>query len=58
MDALNEAARITLARERLDALKREIARRIVGHHELINGILACLLLLGTEMLLRPVFGMR
>ena len=50
MDALNEAPRIGLARERLDALKHGIARRIVGHHDLINGILACLLSSGHVLL--------
>ena len=38
------------AHERLDALRRQIARRIVGHHDLINGILACLLSSGHALL--------
>jgi MoxR-like ATPase len=50
MDALNELPRVALARERLDALRREIARRIVGHHDLVNGILACLLSSGHVLL--------
>jgi MoxR-like ATPase len=50
MDAVNDLARVALARERLDALKREIARRIVGHHDLINGILASLLASGHVLL--------
>ena len=42
--------RLTLARERLDALKRQIQRRIVGHHDLVDGILACLLSSGHVLL--------
>src|SRR5688572_15879107 len=40
---MSDESRVTLARERLDALRRQIERRIVGHHDLVNGILACLL---------------
>jgi len=41
---------VTFARERLDALRRQIERRIVGHHDLVNGILACLLSSGHVLL--------
>ena len=42
--------RLALARERLDAVRRQIERRIVGHHDLVNGILACLLSSGHVLL--------
>jgi len=41
---------LALARERLEALRRQIQRRIVGHHDLVNGILACLLSSGHALL--------
>jgi MoxR-like ATPase len=41
---------MALARERLDALRRQVGRRIVGHHDLVNGILACLLSSGHVLL--------
>jgi MoxR-like ATPase len=47
---MNAEPRLALARERLDALKRQIGRRIVGHHDLIDGILACLLSSGHVLL--------
>ena len=56
MDAISDVPRLALARERLDALKRQIERRIVGHHDLIEGILACLLS-GGHVLLEGVPGL-
>ena len=47
--ALSEPG-VALARERLEALRRQIERRIVGHHDLVNGILACLLSSGHVLL--------
>jgi MoxR-like ATPase len=47
---VNDEERLLLARERLDALRRQIERRIVGHHDLVNGILACLLSSGHALL--------
>ena len=47
---MSDESRLGLARERLDALKRQIQRRIVGHHDLVNGILACLLSSGHVLL--------
>jgi MoxR-like ATPase len=47
---VSDEARVTLARERLDALRRQIQRRIVGHHDLVNGILAALLSSGHVLL--------
>ena len=38
------------ARERVNALRQQIRRRIVGHAELIDGILACLLTSGHVLL--------
>ncbi len=38
------------ARKRLAELKREIGKRIVGHHDLVQGILACLLASGHVLL--------
>jgi len=46
----DDEPRLVLARERLDALRRQIERRIVGHHDLVNGILACLLSSGHVLL--------
>jgi len=42
--------RVEQVRERLDALRRQIQRRIVGHHNLVDGILACLLSSGHALL--------
>jgi MoxR-like ATPase len=50
MSAVSDEPRLALARERLDALRREIQRRIVGHHDLVDGILACLLSSGHVLL--------
>jgi MoxR-like ATPase len=50
MSAVTDEQRLTLARERLDALRRQIQRRIVGHHDLVDGILACLLSSGHVLL--------
>jgi MoxR-like ATPase len=47
---MSDEPRLALARERLDALRRQIERRIVGHHDLVNGILACLLSSGHVLL--------
>src|SRR5688572_3943025 len=47
---MSDESRVTLARERLDALRRQIQRRIVGHHDLVDGILACLLSSGHALL--------
>jgi MoxR-like ATPase len=47
---MSDEPRLALARERLDALRRQIQRRIVGHHDLVNGILACLLSSGHVLL--------
>jgi len=47
---VNDESGLTLARERLNALKRQIERRIVGHHDLVDGILACLLSSGHALL--------
>jgi MoxR-like ATPase len=50
MSAVIDEPRLEFARERLDALRRQIQRRIVGHHELVDGILACLLSSGHVLL--------
>jgi len=50
MSAVTDERRLTFARERLDALRRQIQRRIVGHHDLVDGILACLLSSGHVLL--------
>ena len=50
MSAVIDEPRLAFARERLDALRREIQRRIVGHHDLVDGILACLLSSGHVLL--------
>jgi len=47
---MSDEPRLALARERLDAVRRQIERRIVGHHDLVNGILACLLSSGHVLL--------
>ena len=47
---MSDEQSLTFARERLDALKRQIQLRIVGHHDLIEGILACLLSSGHVLL--------
>jgi len=47
---VSDEPRVTFARERLDALRRQVERRIVGHHDLVNGILACLLSSGHVLL--------
>ena len=47
---MSDEPRLALARERLDALRRQIERRVVGHHDLVNGILACLLSSGHALL--------
>jgi MoxR-like ATPase len=50
MSAVIDEARLAFARERLDAVRAQIGRRIVGHHDLVNGILACLLSAGHVLL--------
>ena len=50
MSAVSHEARLARARERLDALRQQIQRRIVGHHDLVNGILASLLSSGHVLL--------
>ncbi|HYN63041.1 MAG TPA: AAA family ATPase [Candidatus Limnocylindrales bacterium] len=50
MSAVIDEPRLAFARERLDALRHQIQRRIVGHHELVDGILACLLSSGHVLL--------
>ena len=50
MSALPEESRLASVRERLDALRSQIQRRIVGHRDLIDGILACLLSSGHVLL--------
>jgi MoxR-like ATPase len=50
MSAVIDEPRLAFARERLDALRQQIQRRIVGHHELVDGILACLLSSGHVLL--------
>jgi len=47
---VNDEARLSAAHEWLAALRRQIGRRIVGHHDLIDGILACLLSSGHVLL--------
>ena len=47
---MSDESRLVLARERLNAVRRQIERRIVGHHDLVNGILACLLSSGHVLL--------
>jgi MoxR-like ATPase len=43
---VSDEGRLERAGQELDSLRREIQRRIVGHHDLVNGILACLLAAG------------
>jgi len=50
MSAVIDEPRLALARERLDALRHQVQRRIVGHHDLVDGILACLLSSGHVLL--------
>ena len=50
MSAVIDEPRLAAARERLDVLRRQIQRRIVGHHALVDGILACLLSSGHALL--------
>ena len=50
MSAVIDEPRLALARERLDVLRRQIQRRIVGHRDLVDGILACLLSSGHALL--------
>jgi MoxR-like ATPase len=47
---VSEEARLAAAHEQLNALRRQIGRRIVGHHDVVNGILACLLCSGHVLL--------
>jgi len=47
---VNDEARLTAAHEWLVALRRQIGRRIVGHHDVVDGILACLLSSGHVLL--------
>lgn len=47
---MSDEPRLALAHERLDALRHQIQRRIVGHHDLVNGILACLFSSGHALL--------
>ena len=41
---------IGIAREKLAKLEQQIGRRIVGHHDLVRGILACLLAAGHALI--------
>jgi len=50
MSAVADEPRLKFARERLDALRRQVQRRIVGHRDLVDGILACLLSSGHVLL--------
>jgi MoxR-like ATPase len=47
---VNDETRLAAAHEQLNALRRQIGRRIVGHHDVVNGILACLLSSGHVLL--------
>ena len=47
---MSHEERIDRARDKLGLLRREIEKRIVGHHELIEGILACLFAAGHVLL--------
>jgi MoxR-like ATPase len=47
---VNDEAGLSAAHEQLSALRRQIERRIVGHREVIEGILACLLCSGHVLL--------
>jgi MoxR-like ATPase len=50
MSAVIDEPRLVSALDRLDALRRQVQRRIVGHHDLVDGILACLLSSGHVLL--------
>jgi len=47
---MNDRFDVTGAREQLTRLRREIGKRIVGHDNLVEGILACLLASGHVLL--------
>jgi MoxR-like ATPase len=47
---VNDETRVSYACEQLDGVRRQIQRRIVGHQDLINGILACMLSAGHVLL--------
>lgn len=51
-----EAEKIEQARGKLQDLRQQIEQRIVGHHDLVNGIIACLLA-GGHVLLEGVPGL-
>jgi MoxR-like ATPase len=50
MSSVTDEPRLAFAHERLDALRAQIQRRIVGHHDLVDGILSCLLSSGHVLL--------
>ena len=56
MDNNIDADNLTVASEKIAALKQQIQRRIIGHHDLINGLIACLLA-GGHALLEGVPGL-
>lgn len=47
---MNDEADLERAREQLTRLREQVARRIVGHDELVDGILACLLASGHVLI--------
>ena len=47
---MNDEKHLAAAQEQLFALRRQIGRRIVGHREVVDGILACLLSSGHVLL--------
>ncbi|MGH8664601.1 MAG: AAA family ATPase [Burkholderiales bacterium] len=47
---MNDETRLSAAHEQLNALRRQIGRRIVGHHDVVDGLLACLLCSGHVLL--------
>ena len=51
-----DAEKIAPARDKLQQLRQQIEQRIVGHHDLVNGIIACLLA-GGHVLLEGVPGL-
>jgi MoxR-like ATPase len=51
-----DAQKIAAAHDKLAALRQQIEQRIVGHHDLVNGIIACLLA-GGHVLLEGVPGL-
>ena len=51
-----DAEKIAAAHEKLETLRQQIGQRIVGHHDLVNGIIACLLA-GGHALLEGVPGL-